>query len=48
MNGEEESLAIFHGKATFRDDRDFLEVVLRNLVDKYEKGRASSVSKCRS
>jgi transcriptional regulator len=67
MNGEEESLAIFHGpqsyvsptwyangpavptwnyavvhaygKPTFRDDRDFLEVVLRNLVDKYEKGR---------
>ena len=30
-----------YGKPTFRDDRDFLEVVLRNLVDKYEKGRTA-------
>ena len=69
MNGEEESLAIFHGpqsyvsptwyanapavptwnyavvhaygRPRFRDDRHFLEVVLRRLVDKYEKGRAT-------
>ena len=30
-----------YGKPTFRDDREFLETVLRNLVHKYESGRAA-------
>jgi transcriptional regulator len=30
-----------YGKPTFRDDREFLETVLRALVDKHESGRAA-------
>jgi len=30
-----------HGKPTFRDDREFLEIVLRSLVHKHESGRTA-------